>query len=139
MNSRSPCAASTRSSLVRRRPPLTGDFDQPNGLCVSPDERLLYVNDTARMHIRRFTFDGDAVRNGTVFAVVEGEGGNGPRRDEDRRKKPATSLCTGPGGLHFFTPELRAWGCCGRLRESRTSPGVTRTCGRCTCAPARRC
>ena len=45
---------------------------------MSPDERLLYVNDTARMHIRRFTFDGDAVRNGTVFAVVQGEGDGAP-------------------------------------------------------------
>ena len=82
---------------------LTGDFDQPNGLCVSPDERLLYVNDTARMHIRRFTFDGDAVRDGTVFAVVEGEGDGAP--DGMKIGEAGHIVCTGPGGLHFFTPE----------------------------------
>ena len=30
------------------------DFDQPNGLCFSPDESILYVNDTTRGHIRVF-------------------------------------------------------------------------------------
>ena len=90
---------------------LTGDFDQPNGLCVSPDERLLYVNDTARMHIRRFTFDGDAVRNGTVFAVVQGEGDGAP--DGMKIDEAGHIVCTGPGGLHFFAPE---GACLGVLR-----------------------
>src|SRR5262249_48821695 len=31
---------------------LEDDFGQPNGLCFSPDESLLYVNDTPRAHIR---------------------------------------------------------------------------------------
>ena len=30
------------------------DFTQPNGLCFSPDEKTLYVNDTERAHIRAF-------------------------------------------------------------------------------------
>ena len=29
-------------------------FDQPNGLCFSPDERVLYVNDTVQALIRAF-------------------------------------------------------------------------------------
>ena len=33
---------------------LVDDFAQPNGLCFSPDESLLYVNDTDRAHIRVF-------------------------------------------------------------------------------------
>lgn len=82
---------------------LTGDFDQPNGLCVSPDERLLYVNDTVRMNIRRFTFDRDAVRDGTVFATVQGEGDGAP--DGMKIDEAGHIVCTGPGGLHFFTPE----------------------------------
>jgi gluconolactonase len=33
---------------------VAGDFGEPNGLCMSPDEKLLYVNDTAKAHIRVF-------------------------------------------------------------------------------------
>src|SRR6201987_4490248 len=35
-------------------------FDQPNGLCFSPDERQLYVNDTVRALIRVFDVREDA-------------------------------------------------------------------------------
>ena len=42
-------AAARRSLLVDRYM-----FDQPNGLCFSPDERLLYVNDTVQALIRVF-------------------------------------------------------------------------------------
>ncbi len=34
-------------------------FDQPNGLCFSPDERLLYVNDTVQALIRVFDVKAD--------------------------------------------------------------------------------
>ena len=34
-------------------------FDQPNGLCFSPDEKLLYVNDTVRCLIRVFDVNAD--------------------------------------------------------------------------------
>ena len=34
-------------------------FEQPNGLCFSPDERLLYVNDTVRALIRVFDVNAD--------------------------------------------------------------------------------
>ncbi|MGE5290315.1 MAG: SMP-30/gluconolactonase/LRE family protein [Micromonosporaceae bacterium] len=30
------------------------EFDQPNGLCFSPDERILYVNDSPRAHVKAF-------------------------------------------------------------------------------------
>ena len=33
---------------------LVDDFAQPNGLCFSSDESLLYINDTTRAHIRVF-------------------------------------------------------------------------------------
>ena len=38
------------------------DFDQPNGLCLSPDENTLYVNDTTRAHVRAF----DVAANGSL-------------------------------------------------------------------------
>src|ERR1700683_1030042 len=44
-------------------------FEQPNGLCFSPDERLLYVNDTEKKLIRIFHVAGDgSVSKGEVFA-----------------------------------------------------------------------
>ncbi len=41
---------------------LVGDFITPNGIAFSPDESVLYVNDTRRQHIRAF----DVQPNGTL-------------------------------------------------------------------------
>ncbi len=41
---------------------LAGDFVTPNGIAFSPDESVLYVNDTRRQHIRAF----DVQDNGTL-------------------------------------------------------------------------
>ena len=41
---------------------LVGDFITPNGIAFSPDESILYVNDTRRQHIRAF----DVQPNGTL-------------------------------------------------------------------------
>jgi gluconolactonase len=44
-------------------------FDQPNGLCFSPDEKRLYINDTVQALIRVFDVANDgALSNGRVFA-----------------------------------------------------------------------
>ena len=45
-------------------------FDQPNGLCFSPDEKLLYVNDTVQALIRVFDVAADgSLSNGRIFAT----------------------------------------------------------------------
>ena len=36
-----------------------GEFEQPNGLCFSPDESLMYVNDSPRAHIKVFDVGDD--------------------------------------------------------------------------------
>ena len=47
--------------------PLVDDFAQPNGLCLSADERRLHVNDTERQHIRVFDVrTGGTLANGDV-------------------------------------------------------------------------
>jgi len=52
---------------------VADDFDGPNGLCFSPGLQFLYVNDTPRKHIRRFTVEPDgSLRGGEVFAVLSG-------------------------------------------------------------------
>lgn len=44
-------------------------FSMPNGLCFSPDEKLLYVNDTEQANIRVFDVAGDgSLSNGRIFA-----------------------------------------------------------------------
>ena len=60
-------------------------FDQPNGLCFSPDESKLYINDTTRALIRVFDVAPDgSLSRGRLFAqgdsLFAGSGGSG--RDE---------------------------------------------------------
>ena len=44
-------------------------FDQPNGLCFSPDEKLLYVNDTVKCTIWAFEVNPDgSLSTGRMFA-----------------------------------------------------------------------
>jgi gluconolactonase len=66
---------------------LATDFDRPNGICLSPDERTLYVADTNRMHVRAFDVDRDgALSNGRVFAEMREEGRpDGMKVDRDGR------------------------------------------------------
>jgi gluconolactonase len=54
---------------------LVDDFDRPNGLALSPDERTLYIADTSRRHVRAFDVDREgALTNGRVFAEMREEG-----------------------------------------------------------------
>jgi len=44
------------------------EFDHPNGLCFSPDESLLYVNDTPAAHVKVFDVAADGtLSNGRIF------------------------------------------------------------------------
>jgi gluconolactonase len=86
---------------------LADDFDGPNGLCFSPDESLLYVNDTNRAHIRVFDVGPDySLSNGRVFAENIGDGDmaagvvDGMKVDADGRV-----YVTGPVGIWVFSPE----------------------------------
>ena len=83
------------------------DFDQPNGLCFSPDESLLYVNDTTRAHIRVFDVRADGgITNGRIFAESIGTGVleegvvDGLKCDER-----GNVYVTGPGGFWVFAPD----------------------------------
>ncbi len=49
------------------------EFDMPNGLCFSPDESLLYVNDTPRAHIKVYDVDADGTLS-NVRMFFEGIG-----------------------------------------------------------------
>ena len=53
------------------------DFDEPNGLCFSPDEKLLYIADSGKpQHIRVFDVSKDnRLANGRVFCQLRGVDG----------------------------------------------------------------
>src|SRR5581483_628966 len=58
---------------------LADDFGQPNGLCFSLDEKVLFVNDTERQHIRAFDVKADGtITNNRIWARTVGEGPGGP-------------------------------------------------------------
>lgn len=83
---------------------LVADFGVPNGLCFSPDEQLLYVNDTVRMHIRVFDVRPDGgLENGRVFFVQERSAVAGVP-DGMKTDARGNIFCTGPGGIWVISP-----------------------------------
>lgn len=88
---------------------LIDDFDEPNGLCFSPDEEVLFVNDSALGHIRAFPVRPDgSVGSGTVWARVEGSGEGVP--DGMKVDSQGNLYCAGPGGVHVFDTNARPLG-----------------------------
>jgi sugar lactone lactonase YvrE len=81
---------------------LDDSFDRPNGLAFSPDERVLYVNDSRRGHIRAFDVQSDGVlSNGRVFAELKNPGKEGSP-DGMKVDVRGNVFCTGPGGIWMF-------------------------------------
>jgi gluconolactonase len=81
---------------------LIGDFKQPNGLCFSPDESLLYINDTTRAHIRVFDVGPNhALSNDRVFAKNIGDGdlAKGGLVDGMKLDEQGNIYVTGPDGV----------------------------------------
>jgi gluconolactonase len=88
---------------------LADDFAQPNGLCFTPDERRLFVNDTDRGHIRVFDVGDDGkLSGGEVWADVVGEGDGAP--DGLKVDAHGNVYCCGPGGIHIFAPDRTCLG-----------------------------
>jgi gluconolactonase len=84
---------------------LIDDFILPNGLAFSPDERVLYINDSRRRHIRAF----DLLPNGTlakqtdrVFADLGGEESGVP--DGMKVDMEGNVYCGGAGGIWIMDP-----------------------------------
>jgi gluconolactonase len=92
------------------RPVLVADdFDRPNGLCFSLDGRRLFVNDTARQHIRVFAVKPDgSLSGGEVWAETKGEGRGAP--DGMKLDSAGNVYCCGPGGIHVFDPDAVSLG-----------------------------
>jgi gluconolactonase len=87
---------------------LVDDFLQPNGLCFTPDESLLYINDTTRAHIRVFDVGADhQLSNGRVFAEHIGDGdlAKGGLVDGMKLDEQGNVYVTGPEGVWVFAPD----------------------------------
>jgi gluconolactonase len=87
---------------------LVDDFGQPNGLCMSVDESLLYVNDTERAHIRVFDVGADhALSNGRVFAENVGTASleKGDLVDGMKLDEQGNIYVTGPDGVWIISPD----------------------------------
>ncbi len=83
---------------------LVDDFDQPNGLCFSLDEKRLFINDTMRGHVRVFEVEEDGgIVGGGVFARTVGEGAGAP--DGMKIDSAGNLFSCGPGGIHVFDPK----------------------------------
>ena len=81
---------------------VADDFEGPNGLCFSPDERRLYVADSSgRTHIRVFDVDSHGrLHGGHVFCTISTGVPDGIRCDVDGR------LWSSAGdGVHVFSTD----------------------------------
>ena len=88
---------------------LMDDFDRPNGLAFSPDENILYVNDTARGHIRAFDVKTDgSLGNGRVLIEMKSPEPGAP--DGMKVTQTGNIYCTGPGGFWIIEPGGKSLG-----------------------------
>jgi len=83
---------------------LVDDFERPNGLAITPDEKTLYVDDTARGHIRVFDVQDDgSIANGRVLCELKGDEPGAP--DGLKLDLNGNLYCTGPGAVWVFNPQ----------------------------------
>lgn len=95
--------------------PVATDFDKPNGLAFSPDERKLYIADSGAIrgasfpgidydlphHIRVFDVDGMTLGGGRIFAQIEPGVPDGLRVDHEGNVWTSAMdgiWCLSPGG-----------------------------------------
>jgi len=80
-------------------------FDQPNGLCFSPDEKLLYVNDTAQTLIRVFDVASDgSLSGGRLFASGIRSSLEPGVPDGMKCDQRGNAWVTAPGGVWVYAP-----------------------------------
>ncbi|MEA2734734.1 MAG: gluconolactonase [Humisphaera sp.] len=82
-------------------------FDQPNGLCFSPDEKRLYVADSGKPHnIRAFDVKADGtLSGGDVLCVIDHGAPDGIRCDEH-----GNIWSSAGDGVHVFAPDGKLLG-----------------------------
>ena len=84
---------------------LVNDFVIPNGLAFSPDESVLYINDSRRGHIRAYDLlptGALALGTGRIFADLRGERPGVP--DGMKVDVEGNVYCGGSGGVWVMDP-----------------------------------
>ena len=87
---------------------LVRDFIVPNGLAFSPDEKILYINDSRRRHIRAFNLEANwqsgllELGSDRVFCELSGSIAGVP--DGMKVDVEGNVYCTGPGGIWIIDP-----------------------------------
>lgn len=83
------------------------EFAMPNGLCLSPDETLMYINDTARRQIKVFAVSPDGfLANGRLFFDGIGDGSSGQGAPDGMKCDERGNVwVTGPGGVWVIDPD----------------------------------
>jgi gluconolactonase len=90
---------------------LVGDFLLPNGLAFSPDESVLYINDSSRRHIRAFALAPNgalARQTDRVFADLSGPEPGVP--DGMKVDIAGNVYSGGSGGIYILDPKGRKLG-----------------------------
>ena len=82
---------------------LVHDFPIPNGLAFSPDESVLYINDSRRAHIRAFdVLPTGALTTDRIFSDLRGERPGVP--DGMKVDVEGNVYCGGSGGVWVLDP-----------------------------------
>jgi len=90
---------------------VADDLDRPNGLAFSPDEKTLYVDDSARFHIRRFDVAANgSLSGGDVWTELKPKAEERGVPDGMKVNAQGNVFCTGPGGVWIFSDNGRAIG-----------------------------
>lgn len=85
---------------------VADDFDMPNGLCFSPDEKKLYIADSGKPHhIRAFDVVDNELKNGKIFCVIDKGVPDGIRCDEQGNVWSSSG-----DGAQIFSPDGKLLG-----------------------------
>jgi len=86
---------------------VVSDFDRPNGMCLAPDEKRLYVADSGKSrHIRVFEVQPDGtLEKGRIFCRIDVGGPDGIRCDRAGRV-----FSSAGDGVHVFDPKGKLLG-----------------------------
>jgi gluconolactonase len=89
---------------------LINDMTLPNGLAFTPDEKYLYVNDSAKKTIMRYEVQpDDTLANGKVWVDMSPDKAPGVP-DGMKVDQKGNIYCTGPGGFWIMSPDGRHLG-----------------------------
>jgi gluconolactonase len=88
------------------------EFDQPNGLCFSPDESVLYVNDSGKLELKAFDVRADgSLGPSRLLQEQVGTGAPGAGNCDGMECDELGNIwVTGPGGVWVVSPDAEKLG-----------------------------